>query len=106
MIDADYGTSNRAEEPTVQISVDTKTDSLDAVLATLGAAYGVSLAKAARAGAAPRSAARASGSKRAVREATSPEASKVRTWAKANKIRVSSHGRLPAQLIARYEAAH
>ena len=85
----------------MQISVDTKTDSLNSVLATLGAAYGVSLSTSGRAARNSPGASRRTG-----RAARSPEASKVRAWAKENKIKVSSHGRLPAQLIADYQAAH
>lgn len=110
----------------MRLSFDTDHDKLDGVLSVLSAAYGVSItAERAARGARPRaaattSAARSRGRKSASARAPRKRAAKrtsnrsanggvrtadVRAWAITQGIAVADRGRLPADMIAKYEAA-
>ena len=92
----------------MRLTIDTETDLLATVVATLTAAYGeeVSLGGSSspskrEAAAQPRSTKRTSGPK----PKSTPSAAEVRVWAKRRGIVVAQQGRIPAQVMEKYLAA-
>ena len=87
----------------VRLTIDTETDSLATVIATLTAAYGeeVSLGGGSNSGSRPATTRRAAGPK----PKATPSAAEVRVWAKRRGIAVAQQGRIPAQVMEQYLAA-
>lgn len=87
----------------MQLVIDTDTDKLETVIATLSVAYGRDVSVASRA----RSAGRTQSTRRGRRRRPSgPTSAQVREWASANGIEVSARGRIATDVWDKYRAAN
>jgi hypothetical protein len=91
----------------LQLVIDTDTDKLETVVATLSVAYGRDVSVAARGRTARRTAsASASAGRGRRRRQSGPTSAQVREWAASSGIAVSPRGRISTEVWDKYRAAN
>jgi hypothetical protein len=89
----------------LQLVIDTDTDKLETVVATLSVAYGRDVSVAARGRTARRTASASAGRGRRRRQ-SGPTSAQVREWAASSGIAVSPRGRISTEVWDKYRAAN